>query len=159
MPVYATNGSKIFLCTTAQAAEPLDAAAYQALTWVEIKEVESIGSFGDTSAEVEFKAIDSGRTTRLKGSRNAGTLELVFGIDYGDTGQAALITAEADKGNFAFKILFNDAPAGGTPSERYFLARVGSASEQLDAADNVMKLNSSLWINSKVTRVNAAEAA
>ena len=50
----------------------------------------------------------------------------------------------------------HDAPAGGTPSERYFIAKVGSASEAYDTANAVMKLNASLWVNSNVVRVNAA---
>lgn len=156
MPVFATNGATIAICATAQTSEPANAAAYQALTWINIGEVESLGSFGDTSAEVEFIAIDQGRAKRLKGSRNAGALELVCGIDYADAGQSALLDAEASINDFAFRVLFNDAPEGGTPSERYFLAKVGSASEQLDSADSVMKLNAALWLNTAITRVDAA---
>ncbi|WP_237685028.1 hypothetical protein [Szabonella alba] len=54
-------------------------------------------------------------------------------------------------------MVLNDAPPGGTPSERYFVAVVGSASEAYDTANNVIKLNASLWVNSNVVRVNAAE--
>jgi len=158
MPIYATNGATIGICTTAQTTEPANAAAYQALTFVDIGEVESLGAFGDTSNEVTFTAIDDARVKKIKGARNAGNLELVCGIDYEDTGQAALITAEGTIHDYAFCITINDAPSGGTPSERYFLAKVMSASEQLDSADNVMKLNATLGINTAVTRVDAAEA-
>ena len=85
-------------------------------------------------------------------------MEVVCGIDYSDAGQIAALAAEKTDENYAFKLEFDDAPAGGTPSERYFVAMVGGASEQLDTANNVMKLNLSLWINSNVVRVNAAEA-
>ena len=53
---------------------------------------------------------------------------------------------------------FNDAPAGGTPSERLFIAKVASQSEQYDTANSVMKLNLSLAVNSNVVRVDAAAA-
>ena len=66
------------------------------------------------------------------------------------------LAAEKTDNNYAIKIEFDDAPTGGTPSERYFIAIIGGASEQLDTANNVMKLNLSLWINSNVVRVNAA---
>jgi hypothetical protein len=51
--------------------------------------------------------------------------------------------------------VLNDAPPAGTPSERLFIAKVMSQSEQYDAANSVMKLNASLGVNSNVVRVNA----
>lgn len=44
------------------------------------------------------------------------------------------------------------------PSQRLFIAKVMSQSEQLDAANNVMKLNLSLAVNSNVVRVDASGA-
>jgi hypothetical protein len=159
MPIYATALSKIYISSTAQDSEPANAAAYQGLTWVEIGRTENLGTFGDTSAEITESLIDEGRVYKVKGPRNAGTMELICAIDYADAGQLAAIAAETTEDNYGFKVLFNDAPAGGTPSERYFIAIVGGAAEQLDAADSVMKLNVSLWINSKITRVAAAEGS
>lgn len=156
--IFSSNGTQIYISTTSQNTEPADLAAYEALSYTEIKEIESLGSFGDTSNEVTFASLSDGRMKRMKGVRDAGTLDLVMGIDYSDTGQAALLAAEQTDFNYAFKVVFNDAPDGGTPSERYFIAQVGSASEQVDSSDSILKLNSSLWINSKVTRVAAAEA-
>lgn len=156
MTIFTANQTTISISNASQNTEPADAAAYQALTYIAIGEIESIGSFGDTSNEVTFASLSDGRMRRMKGTRDAGTLDLVMGIDYGDTGQAALLAAEKTDYNYAFKVVFNDAPDGGTPSERYFIAQVGSASEQVDSADSILKLNSSLWINSEITRVDAA---
>lgn len=83
-------------------------------------------------------------------------MEVVCGLDYSDAGQIALVAAEKEIHDYAFKLVLNDAPAGGTPSERCFIAKVGSAVEALDTANNVMKLNASLWVNSNVVKVNAA---
>jgi len=154
--IFASNGATLHICTTPQTSEPADQAAWEALTYVETLEVESIGSLGDTSNEITFASLSDSRTQRVKGTRDAGTIEIVMGADYADAGQIALIAAEKTDGNYAFKIVFDDAPSGGTESVRYFLAMVGSANETLDTADNVIKLNSSLWINSAITRVDAA---
>jgi len=156
MAVYASNGATFYICETAQASEPANAAAYQALTWVKVGELESLGTFGDTSNEISWATLEDPRVRRFKGTRNAGTLEIVCGRDYGDDGQTAILTAEESDDEFAFKVLFNDAPSGGTPSERYFVAVVGAATETVDTADNIVKLNATLWINSKITRVAAS---
>ncbi len=122
---------------------------------MEIGETEGLGSIGDTAAEISFDGIGSNRTRRLKGTRNAGTMEVVCGVDYADAGQVALLAAEKTIFDYAFKLVLNDAPPAGSPSERYFVAAVGSASEALDTANNVMKLNATLWVNSNVVKVNA----
>ena len=155
--IFATAGAKLFIgsATDTKSTDFVE-ADFSTESWTEIKEVESLGSFGDTSEEVSFTSIGDSRTRRLKGSRSAGAMEIVIGIDYSDAGQLALIAAEKQKENFAFKVEFNDAPVAGTPSERIFVAAVGSASEALDTADNIMKLNASLWVNSNVVRVDAA---
>ncbi|MCA0847197.1 hypothetical protein [Salipiger thiooxidans] len=158
MPVFATAGAKLYI-GGALAAKPGDFVEgdFTGETWTEIKELESLGSFGDTATEVTFSSIGERRTKRFKGTRSAGTMEVVCGIDYADAGQLAAIAAEKTDNDYAFKLEFPDAPSDGTPSERYFIAMVGGASEQLDTANNVMKLNLSLWINSNVVRVAAAE--
>ena len=106
---------------------------------------------------VTFDGIGDKRTRTLKGTRSAGTMEVVCGIDPADAGQLAVIAAEKTIHDYAFKLVLNDAPPAGTPSERYFIAKVMSQSEQFDQANNVMKLNFSLGVNSNIVRVAAAE--
>ena len=157
MTIYATNGARLYI-GGALAAKSSDfvLSDYSAQTWVEIGETEGLGSVGDAAAEIAFDGIAANRTRRLKGTRNAGTMEVVCGIDYDDDGQVALLAAEKTIHDYAFKLVLNDAPPGGTASERYFVAKVGSAVEAFDTANNVMKLNASLWVNSNVVKVNAA---
>ena len=159
MTIYATNGAHIFI-GPALAAKSADfvLADFPTTGWVEIGETEGLGTVGDTSAEITFDAINASRTRRLKGTRNAGSMEIVCGIDPADPGQLAAIAAEKTPHDYAFKMVLNDAPAGGTPSERYFVAEVASAAEQYDSANSVMKLNITLWVNSNVVRVDADEA-
>lgn len=158
MTIYATNGAKLFIggvLPNKTTDFVLANFTTPPQSWVEIGETEALGSVGDTSAEITFDGIGANRTKRLKGTRNAGTMDVVCGIDYEDAGQIALLAAEKSKSDYAFKLVLNDAPVGGTPSERYFIAAVGSAVEALDTANNVMKLNATLWVNSNVVRVNA----
>lgn len=157
MAIFATNGSSLFIGGAISVdGNDLTVTDFNGETWTQVNETENLGKFGDTSNEITFAGLSSGRQRRLKGVRDAGTMEVICGIDYADAGQLALVAAEKTNFDYAFKVVFNDAPEGGTPSERYFAAAVGSASEVLDTADNVMKLNASLWINSNVVRVAAA---
>ncbi len=157
MPIFATAGSKLFIGgELADKADDFVLGDFSGQTWVEVKETENLGTLGDNANEVTFESIGQNRTKRLKGTRNAPPMEVICGIDYGDAGQIALVAAEKSPNDYAFKIEFNDAPDGGTPSERYFIAKVGSASESYDEANSVMKLNASLWVNSNVVRVDAA---
>jgi hypothetical protein len=159
MTFFATAGSKVFIGgVLAPKASDFIVSDFNAVEWTEIKGLESIGTFGDTAQAVTFDDLSVGRTQTVKGTRNAGTMDLVAGIDYADAGQLALRAAEATKDNYAIKVVFNDAPVGGTPSARYFVGLVMSAAEALDAANNVMKLNGSIAINSNIVRVSAAIA-
>lgn len=157
MPIFVTAGAKLYIgAAMSLTGADLEASAFTSQTWTEIKHPESLGSAGDTAQEVSFDDIAIRRTQRLKGQRSAGTMEAVFGLDYADAGQLAVIAAEKTDDDYAFRLVFNDAPTGGTASERLFAAMVGSVNEQLDAANNVVKLNSTLWINSNIVRVAAA---
>jgi hypothetical protein len=160
MPLFTTAGTKVYI-GAALPAKTADfvAADFTSQTWVEIGSKESIGSFGDTSAEVTFDDIGKGRTQKLKGTRNAGNLELVCGIDATDPGQTALRAAELTPYDYAFKIEFSDKPAtGASPknSIRYFIGKVMSAAEALEAANNVMKLNATIGINSNIVKIDAS---
>lgn len=159
MPIFATAGSALYIGDEMSAPSgDVAESDFSAVTWTEIKPLESIGSIGDTSETVSINVIGVGRVQKIKGTRDAGTMQVVAALDYSDAGQAAVLAAEATPYNYAFRLVFNDAPAGGTPSERMFVAVVLSAAEQLDDANNVMKLNISLGVNSSIARIAAAEA-
>lgn len=158
MTIFATAGSKLYI-GQAESSKSGDFSAsdFQTHSWTEISWLESIGQFGDESSEITFDAIGENRTQKLKGVRNAGNMELVMAIDPDDAGQDALRSAEQTPLDYAFKIEFNDPPpGGGTPSIRYFIAKVMTAREQLDGANNVARLNVTLGINSNIVIVDPA---
>lgn len=156
--IFATSGSKVYIGQSlASKITPFILSDFAGQSWVEIGFVETIGQFGDESSSIKFDSVGAGRTYKLKGNRDAGDISLVCALSYGDYGQAALRGAETTPNNYAFRVDFNDMPSGGTtPSKRYFIGLVMSAREQLDGANNVMKLNAAIGINSNIVRVNAA---
>lgn len=157
MTIYKTAGTRLYIGgPLAAKSSDFEEADFASQAWVEIDETEGLGSAGDTSAEITFDGINSSRTRRLKGTKNAGTMDVVCGLDPADPGQIALIAAERTNRDYAFRLVLDDAPVGGSPSERMFVAQVGSAAEQYDTANSVMKLNASLWINSNIVKIDAA---
>lgn len=156
MAIYATNGAKLYIgAAIAQKSTDFVQTDFTSQTWTQIGEIEGLGSLGDTAGTIDFTGITDARKRVRKGARSAGTMEIVMGIDSADPGQIALIAAEKSSSDFAFKLVLPDAPSGGTPSERYFIALVLSQSENFDKADSVMKLTASLAVNSNVVRVDA----
>jgi len=157
--LYATAGMKIFIGEEIEMkSEDFTEADFDTQTWTEIKGHVNLGSLGDAAEEITSEHIGDARTKRIKGTRSSPPMELIVDIDPDDDGQAALVTAERTIHDYAFKLVFNDAPPDGTPSERLFIAKVGSITEQFDTANNVMRMNCSLWVNSNVVRIDAAEA-
>lgn len=157
--LFTTAGSTVHIGgAKAFAGTDFTASDFSSETWTQIKGVTNLGGVGDTSELVTSDHIESNRTRKGKGTRNAGAMELAIDLDYADAGQLAAIAAEKTKSSYGFKVTFNDAPAGGTPSERYFVAFVMSTREQFNEANSVMKLMVTLEVDSNVVRVAAAEA-
>jgi hypothetical protein len=160
--LFPTLGSKIFIGGILPAKQSDYAQAdFASQTWAEIGWLENLGQIGDESADVPFDSINRERTYHNKGTRNAGTQDLVFGLDPADPGQVALIAAEKTRYNYAIKVELNDTPdgVGATPSQRLYIAQVAMARTQLDTANNVTRLLSRLIINSNIVPVAADDGA
>ena len=157
--LYAVAGAKISIGgVIADQSEDFDETDFSGEAWTEIDGWTQMGAIGDSAQEITTSVINRGRDIKQKGTRNAGTMENVFAVVPGDAGQAALIAAEKTPDNYAFKIEFDDAPAGGTPTTKYFIALVMSSSNAGGDANTVRTLNATLSINSNVVTVDAAEA-
>lgn len=155
--LYATAGTKLYI-GPAKAFNGTDliASDFSGIAWTEVGGTTDLGAAGDTSELITSDQINGARTRKLKGTRNAGSMAVVCDLDYADPGQLALIAAEKSKDSYAFRMVFNDAPLGGTPSERLFVAFVMSTSEQYNQANSVMALNATLEIDSNFVPVAAA---
>lgn len=160
MTLYNTAGCKLFIGGAIEdpGADMVE-ADFTSQTWTEIKNLESIGTLGDTSSVTSFNALDRDRTIKMKGTRDGGQMTVVCGVETASAGQLAMIAAERTNNNYAFKLVLNDAPATGAspkPSERKFIALVSSQAEQYDGANDVRKMNVTLEVNSNVVRKAAS---
>lgn len=157
MAIFSVAGTRLFIGSVLDA-KPTDfvASDFNSQSWVALTWMENLGQVGDEASEIAFSVIENPRTQKLKGVRNAGTMSVVMGVDYTDEGQTLVLAAERSPHNFAFKLLFNDMPSGGTSgSIRYFIAQVMSAREQFDTVNNVIKIAASLGVNSNIVHINA----
>lgn len=159
MPIFSSAGAKVFIGGQLGDDSNLDAADFATQTWKQVKHVETIGSFGDSSEEITFATTDRDRAYRLKGVRNAGNLEITCGLDYTDAGQLAMVAAEKELESYAFKIEFSDKPSTGSSpknSSRLFCGKVMSVGENIDTANSVTTISFSVAIDSNVVRVAAS---
>ena len=157
MAIFSTANTKVRI-SDAATTQDADEAAVKALTFVDIGKAENIGSVGGGAEEVTFQSINELYATKMKGTRDSGTMELTMGFDATDAGQLALIAAEKTDGYYGFELEFNDAPTGGTPSKVHFVALVMSVQNSPDSANSVSKLVSNLSITNAVHRTMAAPA-
>lgn len=136
-----------------------DETAYAADTYVEVGEIEDLGEFGDTFNNVTFTSLRDGRVRKYKGTADAGDIALVVGLDNGDAGQQAVKTAHKDrsKGDYNIKITLNDGdPDAATPIKPttfYMRGKVMKNTVASGSADNVVKRNISVAINSDIIEI------
>ncbi|WP_372030065.1 hypothetical protein [Pseudomonas kurunegalensis] len=129
---------------------------YKADTYVEVGEIEDLGEFGDTFSSVNFTSLKNGRVRKYKGTADAGDLTLTVGLDNGDAGQNAVKTAHKDrsKGDYNIKITLNDgdpdASPAISPTTFYMRGKVMNNTVAPGAADNVVRRNVTIGINSDI---------
>jgi len=159
MTVNTAQGARFYIGTTQSIDETSSVTAladFEADSYVEVGEVEDLGEFGDQSDEVNFTALGDGRVRKIKGPRNAGSMNLVVGSDSNDEGQDAMIAAEAQTLDYNFKVVANDAVTiGGNASVRYFRGKVMSKRENFGNASNVVRRTFAVGVNSAVYEVAA----
>ncbi|MFS0827595.1 hypothetical protein [Pseudomonas phoenicis] len=134
-------------------------ADYKKDTYIGIGEIEDLGEFGDTFSSVTFTALDNGRVRKYKGTADAGDLTVTVGLDNGDAGQKAVKTAHKDrgKGDYNVKITLNDGDASATPAilptTFYMRGKVMNNTVAPGAADNVVRRNITIAINSDILEI------
>ncbi|TYO83659.1 hypothetical protein DQ397_000743 [Pseudomonas sp. CK-NBRI-02] len=137
---------------------------YEADTYVDVGEIEDLGEFGDTFNPVNFTALSDGRVRKYKGTADAGNMTLTVGLDNGDAGQKAVGVAHKDrtKGNYNIKVTLNDGDPGATPAilptTFYFGVKVMNNTVAPGTADNVVRRNVTLAINTDILEIEAGPA-
>ena len=125
--------------------------AYEALTYTEVGNVESIGGYGASTEVVSFQPL-KGAQQKHKGPTNYGTLNPTIAIDDADAGQTLVRTAAAPTNNDLYAIRITK-PDG---SLRFFQVRVFGFPETVGAANSMITANPVLEINTPVLAKAAA---
>jgi hypothetical protein len=108
---FATSGTKIYIAAAA-ASEPADAAAYAALTWVEIGNIASYAPLGDKVNIINAPVVGDSRIRKAAGSRDAGDVTLKLYPDDTDSGQTALVAAAVTNSTYPFKLEYPSREQG-----------------------------------------------
>lgn len=154
MTINAATGAKLFIGGVQTIRNPV-LADYQADSYLEVGEIETLGNFGDKSAAINFTSLADARVRKLKGPRDAGNMAITVGDDPNDEGQQAMIAAEQSKFDFNFYVMLNDAQTeGGMGSLHYFYGKVMSQELAVGTATNVVKRNLAVDINSPILPVD-----
>jgi hypothetical protein len=108
------KGAKLYICTTPQAGA-LDAAAFAALTYVEVKKVGKVGGVSTTTTVVSYNTLADAVNQKGKGAANGGDWSVELARLFDDPGQIALRAAAVPSNDqeYAFKLEYEDAPAAG----------------------------------------------
>lgn len=159
MSFHKTDGSKFYYSPTVVNPDTInalsDAAAVALFTaisnWIEVGEVEDLGTIGDQSQLVEFSSLGTRRTRGVKGTKNAGVHSVVVGRDPLDLGQIALITAVAADQNFSFRIVMADVPPGvTTPTKQFYAGLAMSNPTRHGTVNTVTRRSFDIKINTAV---------
>lgn len=160
--LYPVAGCRIFIgpATATQAADFVEADLATLSPYTEIDGWTQMGDFGDNSALITQALINRGRDVKLKGTKNAGSMQNIFANLPDDAGQIAVIAAAQTQLNYAFKVLLNDGDTTVSPdiqpSERYFVGLIMSAVEVGGEANTPRNLQVNVEINSNIVQVAAA---
>jgi hypothetical protein len=129
--LYPVAGAKIYIGPAVNSVPDdadVDVTDFASVSFTEIKGWQTMGAIGDAAALITESVISQGRDLKAKGTRNAGSMQNNFIILPSDTGQIAMIAAEATDFNYPFKLAFDDAPPVKTATVTISIATPGVVS-------------------------------
>jgi len=85
-----------------------DQSGYEALSYVEIGKVVSFGPLGDTSEDISFTLLKTGRTKHVNGAKDLGEVAVTVEFDRADSGMTLLEAANNSNTNQSFKVTDTD---------------------------------------------------
>jgi len=134
MAITTSSGAKVYIGPVTSATT---LSALAALSYTEIKRVESIGEIGPQSQDVPFTPLD-GDVQHLKGVTDNGSTVIVCARDPLDPGQIAAEAAAATKFEYALKIVLADgADANDTDTVIYVRGPVMSSRRNIGGGNQV----------------------
>ena len=132
--VESLQGATISISATLPATYDVAGYDVSSIVFTKIGEVENYGNHGMTAAVTEFTPIDTGVVTKVKGSKNYGTISLTMGNLPSNAGQVLLKTASESSARYSVEIRYPD-------NEYHYLEVLVSKLEYQDGSVNdVQKL-------------------
>lgn len=95
--------TKLYIATGIPAT--FDKAGYEAMTWVQVKGIVSVGAIGVTDNMIDVPDLETGFTKGVKGARVGTVIPVAMREIKDDAGQAALKAACAAFTEYSFKVL------------------------------------------------------
>lgn len=140
MAVNTTSGTQVWIATTAWTPSLISVALYEALTWVKVGELETLGDIGDSFKSVTFAGMDDSREREFKTIKQGGKPTVVCGRDPLDPGQIAMRAASQTKFVYPFKVEYDDARgADYSDSKEYYGAQVMGAVTNIGNAESILR--------------------
>lgn len=125
--------------------------------WDEVGNIISIGSWGDTAEFGEIAFLNTRRKYSFLTVFGSSPTQINMARDAADVGQAAMLAASLNpNATYAAKITSNDAPAGGTPTIDYFIARFSPMSRDGGGVTDPNTWTASMVVSSNIVTVNRA---
>jgi hypothetical protein len=123
MAVFSMAKAKLYIGTTAAAD---DLTSYEADTYAQIKEVQTISALNDTQNFTGFTSLEDTRTRQFKTTIAGENITVTCGYDPKDTGQIALRAAAkvTTPSMYNFKLEYNDHAS--SPTTVYWSGYVGN---------------------------------
>lgn len=133
--VQTVSGARLFISAAIPAT--YDQAGYEStdVPFTEIEEVENLGNHGLVATIVEFTPVKTAFVTKLKGSKNYGTMSVVLGNLPSDAGQAILKLAAESIAHYSIKLQYPDNEI------HYMDVLVGSFEYQDGTVNDVERIN------------------
>lgn len=149
-----TNLTKVYIGPVS--ANETTASAFAALSWVEVKGVDSVPNLGGKDSVVSYTTLDDNVVNKKKGATDYGSGDLIVIERSGDAGQTALKAAFASRYPYSIKIVVPTANSGaGTDGIRYYHALVSSSQPQNGAAGQALKRTFTLDVVDAPVEVDA----
>lgn len=107
--LYTLSGATIAISGTTQN-DDLDQSGFEGLSYTDVSNVGSIGSYGNDTNMVSYDTLDRKVTQKQKGITNAGDPEIEVARVDSDAGQTAMVAAGAvdSRDSYAFKVTKQD---------------------------------------------------
>lgn len=129
--VISSTGGELHIVASSTLPATYDTTGYDALTYVEVEEVASIGDFNNEAANVNtFTDLKTGTINKRKGSSDYGSINVSMATARGNTGQGHIFTAGAASGPSSFKIVDSNG------NINYIEALVTTITEQIGGPDD-----------------------